>query len=225
MKRYKLLVTVIIFDLMIVGLHLLFGHLHYFFNLDLEQNLPAIYQGGKLIFISTLIFTHIYLSIQNKDKQIVKSSLIWIPFFMILFFLGIDELSRLHESFTDHLVLSDSEFIRNYLSIFEGFDSSSAVWLLIYIPLFVLFILFISIFLKFLLKNYRKEMIFLVIGVLLFLCVLALEYTNTSSAFWETKAYEDLMILEETAEMIGATFILYFTWIVLKKTSKSINSI
>jgi hypothetical protein len=225
MQKHKLLIIVIIFDFVIVLFHLILGHTHLFFNLDSEQNLPTIYQGAKLIVISTLIFTHIYLLAYAKNKFDWKPTLIWLPFYAIFLFLGIDELSQFHESFTKRVVAVGSEPIDYYVSFFDRLGFNSATWLLIYIPMFLLFIGYIYLFLRALLKNYRKETIFLGLGAIMFLFVPVLEYINTSGEFLGTAKYESLMILEETSEMIGATFFLYFSWAMLRKLPKSSNQL
>lgn len=216
MLKHKLLLAILATDTLMILLHLTLGRDLFLFNLDFEQNIPTTYQGVKLIVTSTVIFTHIYLiySLKRKIKYIIK----WIPFYLIFLFLGVDELSQLHESFTDRIVNMGSEPIDEYLSFFDRFNFSSATWLLIYIPAFVIFLFYVLIFLKSIVKNYKKETIVLIFGSLLFLIVPVVEYINTSGEFWGTDRYENLMIFEETIEMVGGTFLFYFNWLMLKRT-------
>lgn len=220
-KLPKLLIAVLLLDLSMVVLHLIFGRDHLFFHLDSEQNFPTVYQGAKLIIASTLVFTHLYVVyLLGTRKFDLRSSLIWLPFYVMFLFLGIDELSQFHESFTDKVVNMGVEPIEEYVSLFDRlFDFSSATWLLIYIPVFLIFITYVFVLARLLLRERRREIIYLAIGALLFLCVPVLEYINTSESFFGTDRYENLMILEETSEMFGATFLLYFNWLMLRRRS------
>lgn len=223
MKNFKVLAIVLALDFLMVILHLAFGRNHAFFNLDLEQNLPTIYQGVKLIFISTLIFSNLYILIFSINRESIKSNLIWLPLYAMFLFLGVDELSQFHESFTFRVVSSGSEPIEEYMSFFDRLDFTSATWLIIYIPLFIGFGIYTYAFFRTLVKRYKKEAVFLLVGVLFFLLVPILEYVNTSAEFWGTDRYESLMILEETCEMIGATFFLNFCWVMLRKQNFKIS--
>ena len=218
--KYKLLVLILLLDLLMVVFHLLWGRDQPFFHLDYEQNLPTIYQGTKLILTSTLIFTHIFILLNFNIGINLKRNLIWIPFYLIFLFIGVDELSQFHESFSTRVVSIGSEPIEDYVSFFDKFDFTSATWLLIYIPAFLIFSGYIYVLVKSLITNYKKESLLLIIGALFFLAVPILELVNTSKEFWGTDTYEGLMIMEETAEMVGATFFLYFSWIVLRKIKK-----
>lgn len=207
-----------------VILHLVLGRSIDFFHLDIEQNFPTAYQGAKLIVTSAIVFTHLYLLYFINGKFKLKASLIWLPFYVMFLFLGIDELSQFHESFSTKIVASGSEPIADYVSFFDRFDFTSATWLILYIPVFLVFISYVYLFAKLLLRHHRKEVVYLIIGSAMFLFVPVLEYVNTSREFWGTDMYENLMIAEETFEMMGTTFLLYFNWLMLQKVPKQVGA-
>ena len=96
--RKKIIIWLLIIDLLLVGLHLLWGDQIYIFNLDYELTIPAYYSGLKLVTIGGLMFLIFKLASKRRDKILY--------FFLSAFFtiLAFDEISELHENLGEYFL-------------------------------------------------------------------------------------------------------------------------
>jgi hypothetical protein len=231
MRKYLILLLFLVADIAIVALHLMFGSQNFFLNLDHEQNLPTIYQGTKLIIVSMLAFTTLYLNFGiRKDaknagsgkKSGLNDLFIWGIFCLTFLFLAIDELSQFHETFTQRITSGEFTIVNDYLNFFKSLNFTSSTWLVIYIPLFIPFLAYVLVFMKTLWKENRRALVFLVIGAIILFSVPVLEFIGTGTESLRANRYSSLMILEETLEMVGVSFFLYFASLILLKESETL---
>jgi hypothetical protein len=78
------------------------------FNIDFEQNIPAIYSGGALLFCSILLFIIAHAKkVANEPRQMQ-----WRALSILFLYLSGDEFMSLHEKFIDpvHNTLKTSGF-------------------------------------------------------------------------------------------------------------------
>lgn len=223
-KKYIPLITLLALDLIVVFLHIMLGNSNDFFNLDTEQNFPTIYQGLKLIITSTLAFTLFYILLNFYQEIEIKIKIVWIPWWIIFLFLGLDEVGQLHESMASRSVLTENNILERYILFFTRLGFNSASWLLLYIPIFLIFAVFLFIFLKYQYSNHKDEIIYLIVGVSMFFIVLIIELLNTNNNICSSNMYEKLMILEEFFEMIGASLFMHFIFMMLRKFSVKLNT-
>lgn len=215
--RYFIL-SFFVFDIVIVLIHITFGQFS-MFNLDYEQNLPTIYQSIKLIIIGFILFL---IAIVFKTLK-SKVQYLWGSLATLFVFLGLDEVGQLHENLPAKLQELNPSSSVSYMEAFKsnGFDSSD--WLLFYIPVFILAGIIMVQFLKSLYSENRRLFIVFMIGTLLFFMVPLVELVNTSPTNeLNQQRHWDLIILEESLEMLGASTFLAFTSLSLKNLLRKV---
>lgn len=211
-KKYGIF-TPFLFDYLIVILFLLFPD-KYFFHLDMEQNLPTIYQGLKLFLVGGLSIANLYImhisNGLNKEKKLIYSLL---SFGFIM--LAIDEIGQIHDNIHIQMENLIPKALITSQSIYsQGYDSSP--WLLYYIPIFVIGLIFFGYMARAFWKERNKYLWMLFVGVACFLGTLILEFISSKSQnLWSTN-YLTMITIEESCEMIGASFFMLFMF-------KSIN--
>ena len=209
-KKYKSLIFLFLFDFTMVALFYLFPNKR-LFDLDGENNIPTLYQASKLILIAffslALLLLNQYFKLFNNQIR-----LILIFFFLVFFFLGIDEAGQIHENiaiyFHEFFPQPTSEYIEESREV--GFKSSE--WLLFYWPIILAFVIsFIFLFRTIISKYIIDKHKLLVVGSLFFISVPIIEFLNTSETSFMINNYKEMIVLEESAEMIGASiFFVYF---------------
>lgn len=221
-----IIALLILLDLILVWLHIKTTQSSsILFNLDYEQNVPTIYQATKLILIGFLFFLH-YLAIILINPNGNKLKPIFIIIAGIMFFwLGIDEVGQIHESFSMHfsaLFPEENEALTTYMQEAE-FESSN--WLVYYSPMMAIGILaFLATFIYFF-KTFPKISILLyTLGFFCFLIVPMLEFISTTPETYKTEHYELYIIIEEYLEMVGATFCFTAIYIVVRKDFSLLKS-
>ena len=133
-------------DFLVLLLHCLFPE-KTFFNLDVESNLPTIYQGMKILLLSFLAF-YLFLSSVDKFKNF------WLFFAFVFLFLALDEVGQIHENlptFFNELFIKEGQ--KNLQDVVSDFDMNQHLWLPYYIIPFLTFLLFQESSLLSLLKN------------------------------------------------------------------------
>lgn len=218
--------------LLLVDLILILVHLNYYqyslFNLDIEANIPTIYQGAKIFAGAFLAFLAVYI-IGHQKKQ--KSQRTLLPRRIIgllgagLFFLGLDEVGTIHENIFTYLAelfpeqlygLQDSLLEAGYLS---------TNWLLFYIPLFLaagVFGIYAAIKLV---KTYPHYIWLLIIGFLLIFCIPVIEYLNTAPDVRSSELYYLWTALEEGIEMIALSLLVQFCYVVVVLEEGKLTSV
>ncbi len=89
-NKIAFLLLLLFLDFFVLLLGYVFGD-KAIFNLDIESNLPTIYQGVKIILVSFLTFD-IFLFTKNKSKYF------WLFLSVAFLFLGMDEIGQIHEN-------------------------------------------------------------------------------------------------------------------------------
>lgn len=187
-------------DGLIILLHLLFGGPNIWFNLDHEHNLPTWYQVAKLAILG---LTTLALVGWHRHQLSTATSFL-APCGLIMLFISTDELWQFHENiyrvfehiewFHPSRVVSHSQTI--------GFRSS--LWLLYYMPFFLLGILWLGYWLRYFQENLKKAFSGLILVSGLFLLVIVAELLSSTGVFSQHD-YFWLVTLEESAELIGAS--------------------
>ncbi len=185
-------------------------HYHFpektFFNLDVESNLPTIYQGAKTFLVA---FFSLFLFLFAKGR--VKY--FWIFFTFVFFFLALDEIGQIHENlptFWQEIFVKEGE--RDLQDIVSEFGYESAVWLPYYTIPFLFFFAVVGIFLKdFIKENWRKALV-LAVGSIFLVLVLVLEYMGTKPDIMFQEEYEKFVFWEEAFELLAITFLLFFSY-------------
>lgn len=209
MEKMLLLVLFLFFDITLLLLSLLFPNLTVF-NLDLESNLPTIYQGLKLILVgSASLMTLIFLYLLGKD---LLKNWFWIFWSGLFLFLGLDEIGQIHENISVYVKEIFGMGVESYEEVAFEMGYSSTPWLLYYLLFFFFATFLISLYLF---KEKPKKKGYLIVGWLFFVSVLVVEYINTKEGIMFNDGYAVLMSIEEMLEMIGASFLLYFSFLKL----------
>jgi len=208
---YKFLITLIFFDLVIILLHFAFGYQYRLFNLDVESNLPTVYQGIKLLILSNVLITVFLLFLKSKKiKQLEKVIFGLLTGAFIV--LTIDELAQIHENISIFLEEIFPKQIDAYGEFYEDtFGFNSADWLIFYLPAFLIFLGIIAISLKLLARILQKKLIIFLIGLAFTFSVPILELIDTSGRF-DQSTVNSLVAVEESFEMFGISLILAALW-------------
>lgn len=198
------MIIALLTDIIVIILHILFGH-YRVFNLDAEHNLPTLYQGFKLLILATLCFIPIITAYINQ-KPLKRLLSLWIPFYLIFTWLTLDELGQFHENikqFADELMPQASN---TYTNFFTSRGYGSTEWVILYIPLFIIFFAYLIYALKHLKNLYGKKIwIPSIIGVFFYVCVIALEVIGMNQI--PILSFDKAILLEESFEMVGTSLI------------------
>ncbi len=218
---YKIVASVLLLDMLMLILHLFFGHISSFVHLDREYNLPTVYQSAKLIFVGGIaffIFWQLWL-----EEQLDKKSQFFYGFFAAIFiFLGLDELGQLHEN-VDYFV---RELFPHYadtqLRIAESSNFQSSTWMLYYLPIMTVAIIYFAYTGKYVCERIPGKKLVFSAMISLFILTLVLEFASNQGQVLP-HIYEKYVTWEETAEMLGATAGLALMWEPFVKNSKFIR--
>ncbi|MGI6484558.1 MAG: hypothetical protein ACOX0R_02970 [Candidatus Dojkabacteria bacterium] len=204
----KLISFIILFlfvDSLVLLLHSLFPE-KTFFNLDVESNLPTIYQGMKVLLVSFFAF-YLFLSTDGKFKYF------WIFFAFVFLFLALDEVGQIHENlptFFNELFIKEGQ--RNLQDVVSEFGYESTTWLPYYIIPFLIFFVVVGVFLmKFIKKNWKRAML-LMIGLIFLVLGLVIEFVSTKPNIMFQEGYGTLVFWEEAFEILAISFILFFVY-------------
>ncbi|MGI6373814.1 MAG: hypothetical protein ACOX0C_00480 [Patescibacteria group bacterium] len=199
--RKKIIIWLLIIDLLLVGLHLLWGDQIYIFNLDYELTIPAYYSGLKLVTIGGLMFLIFKLASKRRDKILY--------FFLSAFFtiLAFDEISELHENL--------GEYFLSLFSNFNIFAQASFMWVIYLSPIIIGVIALLSYYIYSLRKN--RAFSFALVGLIAFILVIVLEFIGGKIIHLYPQLYYWEIVLEELLEMFGASFFLLATLNVFKE--------
>lgn len=217
------IISLIVLDIFCVMMHLLFGQDKPFFNLDGEQNFPAIYQGVKLILIGSFGIFHLLKTYYLKRDQGKQMLLFWLPFVLLFIFIGVDEIGQIHENIGPTLEQFFPNTVGNYREFFSANGFNSAEWLIFYVPMFFIGLLYFAWTTYYFRKQYRNKVWFIILGFAFFLSVPVFEFVGTLGGNPGTSIYNLLVIGEETAEMLGATVFFYFIAKVVREDIVSIK--
>lgn len=218
-SKYLVLFALIGFDSIVILLHLLFSENLALFNLDIEHNVPTIYQFLKLNFIFIFLLISSYILKQKKKNIYWFFLLLGIGFLL----LASDELGQIHENASTFVSQLFPQYSENYENFVENSHYNSSEWLILYIPIFIIaFNFFVFFVYKFRLQL-QEYMQWFVLGIIFFAFVPIVELINTSQEYFFLDGYENLVLVEEALEILGATFFLYFAYNILKKELRTLK--
>lgn len=197
----SLLSKLLIIDLGVVLLHILFAPEFSVFDLDMESNVPTVYQGLKLIIIGTIILG------VKEWKNLTRLQKLSVGFTSgFLIFLGADEMALIHENipvFTQQIIPALHTFIVN---LAENIGYTGSVWVIYALPIIgFLCIAWVAQIIWFV-KYQQKDIRLLILGIFIIMMVPVIEWINTSSGF-SPETYRYWIVLEEMVELIGVTLI------------------
>ena len=194
-KFKKIILLVLLIDALLILLHLFFGQNNYFFNLDMERNLPAVYSGLKLFSIG-LLGLYVYWKTNKKIWP-------WLFFGIMLVLGGIDEVFEIHEFLGNY-------FAQQGLANLNWYDNPVFYWTLVFSPLIITAIVFLIYFIKHFLSQKNKTRQFFIIGLVFFIFVFFLEIIGGFLTDF-TELYQVIIVFEESFEIFGATMFLIGT--------------
>lgn len=201
--KHKIIIAVLFFDILVLFLHLTFGHISSFFHLDFEHNLPTIYQSAKLIAagtISTLVLWQMWIM-----SKVNKPALIFFGFFAAGFiFLGLDELGQLHEHIDFFVREVRPEYAETQLDLAESLGYYSSTWILYYTPIIVASIAYFIYGAKFVWDKIPARKTAYLLMLFFFAATIFFEFVSNQREV-DPQLYQNYITYEETAEMLGAT--------------------
>ncbi len=194
-------------DLFILALFLVFSD-KIFFHLDMENNLPTIYQGAKLFMVATFS-AMIILLLKIAGDLDLRKKIVFGGFFLGFLFIAIDEVGQVHENIKiqmDELL----PFLGGAFNQVRDAGYQSTPWIIYYIPIVILGLVLFVYTVKVLLDEKVKNLWTIFVGLAMFVGVLVMEYISTLPQFFWQDNYILLITIEEMLEKIGASFFLLF---------------
>ncbi len=192
----------IAFDVLVLVLHLIFGHHNHFFHLDFEQNLPTLYQFSKLIFFGVLF---LILGLKRSIKWNIKSFIL--PLSCVIIFWGLDELLQIHENIYRIFELFDLFHPSTVVDYSLNMGYKSSLWLLYYFPFIFLFIFWSGYWLHYFQSKMKNNAWIVFISSVCLFTVLMAEILSSTGSFTENTYYW-IVTIEETAEMFFASTLI-----------------
>lgn len=202
----KLLIGLLLFDFLVIGLHVWLSSWTTFFHLDYENNFPTVYQSFKLFTGGYLV---LFMTIQFWNVLTKFQKWLLVPLSALYIFIGLDELGQLHEN-TDAFVREVSpEFADGLLAFAQSIGYVSSTWMLYYIPFFILIGIYGLFLMIYILKNQRHHFITFLIGASIVSLVLIFEFVSNQGQV-DPQLYERYILIEESAEMIAISIGVFF---------------
>lgn len=201
----------LIIDFGVLLMHLVLGKRYGLFNIDWERNVPTMYQSFKLVLVGSIFLTIYIINkyvIRNKE---VKDNYYWIGLTIILLAMGFDEVAEIHEIFPFYIRELFPSFSGWYESLFQSFGFQSSIWIIYVLPLFPFVFAWGLYVLRYVLKQYGKRSVPLIIGIVLFFIgAIVFEFIGTLDDVFFGPKYELVMLVEEMFEMVGGTVFAVF---------------
>ena len=206
-KNKKILVSILILDSVIVLLHILFGKVSDFYNLDKEYNLPSFYSALKLILIGVVSFVIFSFTKKNLFRKKWQEIYSWVAFGLLFIYLGFDEFFTIHEKTIDYLKPS-------LLMNLDWFSNSVFYWVPLFLPFIILALILFYYFIKIILIRFHLARNFFIVGASFFALVILSEFVG---GFMEGTIGYFIMTLEESFEIFGASAFLIGSFIYLEQ--------
>jgi hypothetical protein len=164
------------------------------FDFDQEYNIPTFYSSLAILFSAALL----WFIAKDNNKQTKEQSHYWKKLCFVFIFIGIDELTSIHNQFGRLAgLLTNITQIEQYLS-------PSRLWIVVYGPLLLIFFLYFIKFFVNLPKQIRNS--FFMAGMIFIIGAIGLELLGDRYMFFHDKAdiyYGLISTLEELFEMFG----------------------
>jgi hypothetical protein len=212
------IIVVFVLDIIFVVLHFLYGQQVTFLNLDVERNIPTLYQGFKLIFISSLIAATWAITYKAQNVSWLQRFIL-VPYWFMFAYLALDELGQAHEGIAEVLFnRSGIRVIESFREFFVSLGFNAAPWLLFFIPIAALAVAYMISLAKYFYNQQTGKIYILALAILCFALVPVIEYWDTSKVSYSYRANVQNILLaaEEYLEMLGATLFLAFNLFLLR---------
>ena len=206
-KHNWLFWSLLCLDTAVVVIHLLGQDVYGFFRLDGEQNLNSLFAGLKFLSIGALTLMQFFI-LQKIDENIIKR-IVWLLVTVSFVYLGLDEMAALHERIG---------FVLNNLRGATDAEGASFNWIVYYAPLILVALLVYARFIALTLKEHRPAAMYMSAGILLFMTGLGVEVVSARIVYprgimsGDFTLYFASVLIEETAELVGATCFLVGVW-------------
>lgn len=195
-QNKRIFFTLLLADAVIVLLHILLGRQYSFFHLDVEANLPTIYQSLKL-----LIFGLLFLSIAVKSRVSREIRAFIGPLAIVFLFLGLDELLQIHENIYRVFELLPWIHPSKVVTLSMQLGYRSSLWILYYLPFIFIFVLWSGYWLRAFQTMLKSNFWIIGLSISSLFVVLLAEILSSTGVYSES-AYFWLITFEETAEML-----------------------
>ena len=207
-QECKVLLLLIVADVVVMSFSIFFAD-NGLFNIDFENNLPTFYQGMKLILLSFLSLFVFFRSGSSKGFE----RYFWLFFFLMFLVLGVDEIFQIHENISLWMKELFGQNAQGYENLVYTSGYASTTWLPYYSIAILLATVIIFVYVLRFLKSGMAGVWYLVVGWLLLLGVIVVEYINTLPQYMFQEGYYELVVLEESLEMIGVSILFFFVYI------------
>lgn len=182
-------------DLGLIGLFLIVGGEQY--DLDMENNLPTMYQSAKIVFAAGVAG---YLAWISRTSR--KELLAWLTFAAGFIYLAADEWLQIHENvsrITDEILLQTIGRV------------SFSAWILAYIPVMIAALVALYVIYKQVISapKYKEARKWFVLSGLVVFMVPVVEVVGTALWNFEGPANPWLISLEEGLEMVGISLFMF----------------
>lgn len=207
-RKYKLLFLFLAFDALLILAHIFLRKHLGFFNLDKERSLKATYSGFQLLASGGAAAMIAYL-LEEKVKR-----WLWGVASAGFFYLALDEMMTIHERIG---------FVLNRWTGLMGYWGESFNWLIYFIPLIALGILVLFLLMRTVWRSDRRFGMLLGCGVDFLIVSLVFEYVG--GKLLGSPWYQSLVVLEESAQLIGESFFLVGIMFFLQKTFNTVYTL
>jgi len=215
-SKKQLIVVLLAGDLIILVFHLLFNQ-YQFFHFDFEQNLPTYYQSFKLIFFGLFFLA---ISLKSFHNNITKFFML--PLAMFLFLLGLDELLQIHENIYRIFTFVDWFHPSKIVAASMKMGYRSSLWILYYLPLLLLFVFWSGYWMNYFQSRLNNNFSLFMLSFISFFTIIITEILSSTGTYSDA-VYFLLVTIEETAEMLLATFLILVGVQLLKFTQDSLH--
>jgi len=200
MRRFRLFIILLIINGLLVFAHIFLRKQLGFFNLDKEGSLKAVYSGFQLLVTAGAAACIAYL-VQEKTRWL------WGFVSAVFFYLGLDEMMVIHERIG---------FVVNRWTALTGYWGESFNWLLYFSPAIAVSLIAYFFLFRVVWKEDRIVAVGVLLGTFFFAASVVLEMVG---GMWLGSAlYQTLVILEESAQLIGESlFLVTFLHFLQKK--------
>lgn len=189
----KMFLWCLAIDVLFIVLHVLFGTRIDLLNLDRERTPAAIFSALQFIASGYALVTVFFLSAPRSKKTL------WASLGLMFVFLGLDEVSELHENAAYYLV--------EYFPPLPFFQSGTPMWIVFLSPLIIGIFIVLVFATREIRANSRKAGRMLIGALVLVVCALALEFLGGVAAL--NTLLPLFVIVEEGAELAAGTLFLY----------------
>lgn len=195
MRRYRLLIILLLVDGFLAIAHIFLRQELGFFNLDKEQSLKAAYAGMKLLLAGGVAV--LYTLLLSRERARLSSRVLWALVAALFLYLGVDEMIAFHERVG---------FVLNRWTGLSGYRGESFNWLIYFSPFIALALLVYYALIRVVWREERQSGVGLLMGTLFFAVALVVEAIGGSML--ATPIYPFFIALEETAQLVGTSVFL-----------------